>query len=209
MVCISGFAATVYAFASPLFGDGFETRVTPRVSKCAVRRAASLAEVASGSPIDRGDSPHYAPTQFLAEYMRAAGYASIRYRSGFGAGGDNIALFNLGRRGCPRRNAQATPINSYDVFHLAMRRPVQTAASATRSLGSTGFVNASLMECHTTPSRSSSGTRPSYVRTERADDWIEQSTSLTSRHSSNSARLISEARLGRTSDIAVSGLVAT
>jgi RES domain len=65
------------------------------VSKCAVRRAASLAEVASGSPIDRGDSPHYAPTQFLAEYMRAAGYASIRYRSGFGAGGDNIALFNL------------------------------------------------------------------------------------------------------------------
>jgi RES domain-containing protein len=47
-------------------------------------------------PVDPSDRvADYAPTQFLAEYMRAAGYAGIRYRSGFGAGGDNIALFNL------------------------------------------------------------------------------------------------------------------
>jgi RES domain-containing protein len=46
-------------------------------------------------PVDLSDrSADYAPTQFLAECLRIEGYDGIQYQSGYGAGGNNVALFN-------------------------------------------------------------------------------------------------------------------
>jgi hypothetical protein len=47
-------------------------------------------------PVDLSDRlADYAPTQVLAEYFRGAGYDGIRYQSGYGTRGHNIALFDL------------------------------------------------------------------------------------------------------------------
>jgi RES domain-containing protein len=46
-------------------------------------------------PVDLSDRvAEYAPTQILAECFKIAGYDGVRYLSGYGTGGDNIALFN-------------------------------------------------------------------------------------------------------------------
>jgi RES domain-containing protein len=47
-------------------------------------------------PVDSSDRlADYAPTQVIAEAFRRAGIDGIIYRSGFGGGGHNIALFSL------------------------------------------------------------------------------------------------------------------
>jgi hypothetical protein len=47
-------------------------------------------------PVDASDSvAEYAPTQVLAEYFKSAGYDGLRYKSSYGATGQNIALFAL------------------------------------------------------------------------------------------------------------------
>ncbi len=79
------------------------------------QRVWSSIESAFSEPVTASDDKaDYVPTQILSEFFRSSGFDAIRYRSQFGEGGQNLALFNL-------KDAEVVYCSPYEVTSIAVK----------------------------------------------------------------------------------------